>query len=50
MPEKQHIDIKEKIDKIQSIVPNFNKIEELKGLFRDYKKGEVEADNMVEML
>jgi O-phosphoseryl-tRNA synthetase len=40
---------KEKVDKIQSIVPNFDKIEELKNVFRDYKKGEIEADNFVEI-
>jgi O-phosphoseryl-tRNA synthetase len=40
---------KEKIEKIQEIVPNFERIEELKTIFRRYKKGEIEADDLIEI-
>jgi len=39
---------KEKISNIQSIIPNFDKIEILQKIFRDYKKGEIEADDLIE--
>ncbi len=39
----------DKIEKIKNIVNSFNKIEELKQIFRDYKKGEIEADDLIEV-
>ncbi len=38
-----------KVEKIRSIIPNFNKVEELKQIFRDYKKGDIEADDLIEV-
>ena len=38
----------EKIEKINGIVPNFDKIDVLKEIFRDYKKGVIEADDLIE--
>ncbi len=39
---------KEKIEKIQLIIPNFDKIDSLQDIFRRYKKGEIEADDLIE--
>ncbi|MHA1150917.1 MAG: O-phosphoserine--tRNA ligase [Promethearchaeota archaeon] len=39
----------EKIDKLKEIVPNFDKLEELKIIFRRYKKGDIEADDLIEV-
>ena len=39
-----------KIDIIKQIVYEFNKIEELKSIFRRYKKGTIEADDLVEVM
>jgi len=38
-----------KIEKIREIIPKFNKIEELKQIFRDYKKGDIESDDLIEV-
>jgi O-phosphoseryl-tRNA synthetase len=38
----------EKLSAIEEIAPNFNKIEVLKQIFRDYKKGTIEADDLIE--
>ncbi len=40
---------KGKIEQIQGIVPNFDKIEVIQNIFRRYKKGEIEADNLIEV-
>jgi len=40
---------KEKIQKIQEIIPSFDKIESLKSIFREYKKGDIEADDLIEV-
>ncbi|NHJ24227.1 MAG: O-phosphoserine--tRNA ligase [Candidatus Lokiarchaeota archaeon] len=40
---------KEKIEKIKSIIPNFNQINELQNIFRRYKKNEIEADDLIEV-
>jgi O-phosphoseryl-tRNA synthetase len=37
-----------KIDLIKQILPNFTQIEELKAIFRQYKIGEIEADDLIE--
>jgi len=39
----------EKIASIKKVIPNFDKIEELKNIFRDYKKGDIEADDLIEV-
>ncbi|MFO8018267.1 MAG: O-phosphoserine--tRNA ligase [Promethearchaeia archaeon] len=39
---------KEKINALQKIISNFNKIDELKKIFREYKKGDIEADDLIE--
>ena len=39
---------KEKIEDIKLIIPKFDKIDILQKIFRDYKKGEIEADNFIE--
>ena len=39
----------EKIASINKIIQNFDKIEELKKIFRDYKKGDIEADDLIEV-
>ncbi|MBD3193905.1 MAG: O-phosphoserine--tRNA ligase [Candidatus Lokiarchaeota archaeon] len=39
----------EKINKIRSLIPQFSKIDELKHIFREYKKGEIEADDLIEV-
>lgn len=36
-----------KIEKIRQIVPTFDKTEQLKEIFRDYKKGDIEADDLI---
>ena len=38
----------EKISAIKKIVANFDKIDVLKQIFRDYKKGDIEADDLIE--
>ena len=38
----------EKIEKIKAIIPSFDKIDGLKQIFRDYKKGDLEADDLIE--
>jgi len=38
----------EKIDKILEMLPGFDKFDELKKIFRDYKKAEIEADDLIE--
>jgi len=40
---------KEKINKIRDVVPNFMDIDSLKQIFRDYKKGKIEADDFIEI-
>ncbi|MBI5207246.1 MAG: O-phosphoserine--tRNA ligase [Candidatus Firestonebacteria bacterium] len=37
-------------EQILSIDPEFNKFEELQKIFREYKKGELEADNLIEIM
>lgn len=39
---------KEKINAIETIIPGFSKVEELKTIFREYKKGDIEADDLIE--
>lgn len=39
---------KKKEEAIQQLLPGFGKTEELKSIFRDYKKGEIEADDLIE--
>ncbi|MBN1215833.1 MAG: O-phosphoserine--tRNA ligase [Candidatus Lokiarchaeota archaeon] len=39
----------EKVEKIQNIISNFEKIKELKQIFREYKIGEIEADDLIEV-
>ena len=39
----------EKIEQIKAIIPAFEKVDELKSIFRDYKKGEIEADDLIEV-
>jgi len=41
---------KKKIQQIKKIVPDFEKIEKLQEIFRDYKKGEIVADDLVEVM
>ncbi|MHA1343919.1 MAG: O-phosphoserine--tRNA ligase [Promethearchaeota archaeon] len=38
----------EKIEKILELIPNFDKINILQKIFREYKKGDIEADNLLE--
>jgi O-phosphoseryl-tRNA synthetase len=40
----------EKIEQIHQIAPSFDKIKELQAIFRRYKKGEIEADDMLEVM
>lgn len=40
---------KEKVQNLQSLIPNFSKIEELKNIFRRYKKGDIEADDLIDV-
>lgn len=39
---------KDKIILLRDIVPNFSNIDELKKIFREYKKGEIEADDLID--
>jgi len=41
---------KEKIQRIQEIIPGFDKVSGLKKIFRDYKSSNIEADNMLEVI
>ena len=36
----------QKIEQIQHIVPGFDKMKDMQGIFRRYKKGEIEADDL----
>jgi len=38
----------EKVKMIQEVFPDFNNIEGLKKIFRSYKKGEIESDDLIE--
>jgi len=38
----------DKIENIKKIIPNFNKFEQLQQIFRDYKKGDIESDDLIE--
>jgi len=40
----------EKISLIHQLIPNFDDINILKTIFRDYKKGEIEADDLIQAL
>lgn len=40
---------KEKVQSLQAIIPKFSKIEELKNIFRRYKKGDIEADDLIDV-
>ncbi|TFG08561.1 MAG: O-phosphoserine--tRNA ligase [Promethearchaeota archaeon] len=40
---------KEKISAMMKLIPNFNKIDDLKDIFREYKKGNIEADDLIEV-
>ena len=40
---------KEKIQDIRAIIPDFNKIDVIQNIFREYKKGEIEADDLIEV-
>jgi len=39
---------KDKLNLINNIVSNFSNIDELKTIFREYKKGDIEADDLIE--
>ncbi|TFF98738.1 MAG: O-phosphoserine--tRNA ligase [Promethearchaeota archaeon] len=39
----------DKIEQIKKTIPKFGKIEQLKDIFRDYKKGEIEADDLIDV-
>ncbi|MBD3353429.1 MAG: O-phosphoserine--tRNA ligase, partial [Candidatus Lokiarchaeota archaeon] len=39
-----------KLQIIRSIVPNFNNLDHLRTIFRRYKKGEIEADDLIEVI
>ncbi len=41
---------KEKLERIQKIIPGFEKVSELQKIFREYKAGNIEADNMLEVI
>lgn len=41
---------KEKISEIIQVIPGFQQIRELQNIFRKYKKGEIESDNLTEIL
>ena len=41
---------KEKLNKIQEIIPGFEKVPELQSIFREYKIGNIESDNMLEVI
>ena len=40
---------KEKIQKIKELVPNFNDVDALQNIFRRYKTGDIEADDLIEV-
>jgi O-phosphoseryl-tRNA synthetase len=40
----------EKVSLIRKIIPNFDDINNLKSIFREYKKGEIEADDLIQAL
>lgn len=39
---------KDKVNNIRKIFPNFKNVESLKQIFRDYKRGKIEADDFIE--
>lgn len=41
---------KKKIQQIKKIVPDFDKVEILQEIFRKYKKGEIETDDLIEIM
>jgi O-phosphoseryl-tRNA synthetase len=41
---------KDAIDQITRIVPGFTNVEKLQAIFRAYKRGEIEADDLLETL
>ncbi len=41
---------KEKLEKIKKIIPEFENVSELQKIFREYKVGNIEADNMLEVI
>ena len=41
---------KEKISEIKKTIPNFNEVTELQRIFRKYKRGEIESDDLTETL
>jgi len=41
---------KEKISKIKEIMPRFDEVKELQNIFRKYKRGEIESDDLTESL
>ena len=41
---------KKKIEEIRKIIPGFTKTEELKNILREYKIGEINADDLIELL
>jgi len=41
---------KEKISEIKKIMPHFNEVKELQHIFRRYKRGEIESDDLTETL
>ncbi|MFX0096658.1 MAG: O-phosphoserine--tRNA ligase [Candidatus Hodarchaeota archaeon] len=41
---------KKKVEEIRKIIPGFDKIEELKNILREYKIGEINADDLIELM
>jgi O-phosphoseryl-tRNA synthetase len=41
---------KENISEIKKIIPHFNEVKELRHIFRKYKRGEIESDDLTETL
>ncbi|MGC8816472.1 MAG: O-phosphoserine--tRNA ligase [Candidatus Hadarchaeum sp.] len=41
---------RKKLQEIKKIVPDFDDLKKLQGIFRRYKKGEIEADSLVEVM
>jgi len=41
---------KEKISEIKKIMPNFKEVKELQHIFRRYKRGEIESDDLTEVM
>ncbi|MBI5416779.1 O-phosphoserine--tRNA ligase [Candidatus Poribacteria bacterium] len=41
---------KKQKEQISQIAPDFTNFEELQNIFRDYKKGDIEADNLIEIM